>query len=273
MISQSTLQVFDNTVKRFIAAEAKVIQSWQGYCGCSVPGLQLKCQSCPYFMEFIQSIQTELSTEPEKVFANILPPEISPPYPDDVRQRCVQMYARGYTLPQIVDLTGVKNYRVLRRWMKEEGLMNHTAVDFEEEKQACIDLYLEGMTPVEIEAKMGISADRIRNWVYNAGVARPKNSYSEEQKQLAVLMYSQAKPYQEIEEATGIPQKTVIKFAHQAGARRRRGRPFSHPPEVKQACLELLRSGKSAVQVEELMGISASTIHNWRKALSQTDDL
>jgi hypothetical protein len=175
----------ESAVKRFEKANNEELKKWKVYCGCSIPGTKIKCHHCPYFLDYLQALQKRLESNPKKVFAIKLVPQLSPPYSSEIREQCVGMFINGYSLRRIQALTGINSLKHIRTWVVEEGLMKKRREYSSQEKQHCVELYLKGMNPVDVEEVTGISADSIRDWVFNAGVARPKNAYSDVQKELA----------------------------------------------------------------------------------------
>lgn len=139
-----------------------------------------------------------------------------------------------------------------------------------------MNLYVEGMSPRQIENQTGISADLIRDWTRQAGVSRPRTSYSDEQKQQALALYQEGRDVKEIEALTGVSAKSVHLMAKKANLYRPRrykgGQPRLHSPEVMQSCQQLLQEGKSPPQIEELLGVSADTVRRWKKEWEQTAD-
>ncbi len=265
----------ENAVKRFEEANSSELKKWKGYCGCSIPGREIKCHHCPYFLEYLQTLQKNLESNSEKNFAIKLVPNLSPPYSSEIREQCVGMFVNGYSLTKIKALTGVNNLQHIRVWLIEEGLMKKRREYSTQEKEHCIELYLEGMTPVEVEEVTLIPADFISEWVGDAGASRPKTSYSDTQKELALSMYHEGKSYAEIEEATGISKEMVHHYTRKAKVRRKHkkkgGRPSTYSEEFKQTCLSLLEEGKTTSQVEELMGVSRGTVRKWQKKAKGTN--
>lgn len=276
MIQKIVQTCLKNAVERFEVANAEVMKTWKGYCGCLTPGLDIKCLHCPYLSEYIQFLQKQIDSTPEKVFAQKLPPEVSAPYSDKVRHQCVDMYRNGYSIEKIKELTGVNNFRHIRRWLNEEGLLRTKGEYSKEDKERCIQLYIQGKTPTEIEEIMGISGGEIMNLVFKSGVSRPKNHYSESQRKLALSMYEEGESFAKIEDATGISHAMVTKYACQAKVYRKKharsGRHSPYSDEFKQKCLNLLKEGKSPPQVEEIMGVSADTVRQWRKIAQKNDE-
>lgn len=267
MVSQSTVNLIQASGKRYLKAHNALTNSWQGRCGCQSPGLKLKCQTCPYFIEYIELLQLKVETlSPQPGFAVVLPPKLAPPYSEAIKQRCLQMYFLGYSIGQIQKLTGINSFGTLRRWFREAGLYKKAEEYSKEQKQESLSLYRQGKTPLEIEEITRVSGDVIRAWVSHAGIARPKNHYSLEQQQQAIALYAQGIAYSEIQTVTGVPPSMVRKFASQAKvSRKRKGKAPTYTPEFKQHCLDLLAKGKKPVQIEELLGVSADTVRRWLK--------
>jgi transposase-like protein len=269
MSSRLTLNIFEQAASRFTAAEAEVLQDWHSPCNCQSPGEYPNCQNCPYFKELVELIQAKLHPTPAEVFPIILPPEIKPPYHEEVKQQCLDLHERGYPLEKIQGLTGVTNRKTLRRWIRETGGLKTGTEYSPEEKQRCLNLYADGMTPQQIEDTTGVSADVIGDWARQAGVFKARTSYSDEQKQQVQALYKEERTLSEIEALTGVRAASARSMAKRANLHRARryggGRPVGHPPEVKQSCQKLLQEGKSPPQIEELLGVSADTVRRWKK--------
>ncbi|MBD0344438.1 MAG: helix-turn-helix domain-containing protein [Coleofasciculus sp. C3-bin4] len=276
MTSQLTLNIFEQAANRFTAAVAEVFKDWQLPCNCQSPGEKPNCQNCPYFKELVELIQAKLHPAPAQVFPIILPPEIKPPYHEEVKQQCLDLHKRGYPLEKIQRLTGVTNRQTLRRWIRQAGQLQEASSYSMAERQRCVNLYVEGMSPSQIEFLTGVPADLIRRWTGQAGVSRPRTSYSDEQKQQALALYKEGRDVKEIEALTGVYAQSVRSMAKRANLYRPRryrgGRPPVHSPQVKQSCHKLLQEGKSPPQIEELLGVSADTIRKWKKEWEQTAD-
>lgn len=269
MSSQLTLNIFEQAASRFTAALAEVLKDWHSSCNCPAPGERPDCQNCPYFKELVELIQAKLHPTPAEVFPVMLPPEIKPPYQEEVKQQCLDLHERGYPLEKIQRLTGVANRKTLRRWIRERGGLKTGAEYSPEEKQRYLNLYADGMSPQQIEDLTGVSADLVTDWVKMAGVAKSRRCYSDEQKQRVLSLYLEERELKEIEVLTGVRAASARSIAKRADLHRARryrgGRPPGHPPEVKQSCQKLLQEGKSPPQIEELLGVSADTVRRWRK--------
>ena len=266
MADSSTINRVKNAGERYIEASESVMSSWRNHCGCKVPGLKQKCQTCPYFIEHIQLLQRRIDPNAEANLAVLLPSELSPPYSEEFQRRCLSMFQFGYGVIQIKELTGVNSLTTLRRWLEREGLYKKALEYSQKEKQQCLDLYKEGKTPLEIEEITRISGNVIRHWVSAAGISRSKNHYTQEQQQQAVVMYAKNIPYAEIEAATGVPPSMIKMFAHQAKAKRKRkGKAATYSMEFKQECFDLLAEGLKPSQVAELKGVAADTVRKWHK--------
>lgn len=266
MSSQLTINQVQNAIERYSIVENSLTSSWKDHCGCPKPGHKIHCQQCPFFREYIQKLQQELDPSLSMDLAKFPPPSVSPPYSEEFKQRCLDMFDNGYSIQEIKDLTGVNSFGVLRGWFSEAGFYKKAQDYSSEQKQQCLDLYLAGKTPLEIESVTRISGHVIRHWVSAKGIARSKNHYSQEQQKLAVLMYSENRPYSEIEAQTGMPQSMVKKFAFLAKAsRKRKGKAKTYPEDFRQQCLDLLAQGQSPAQIEEALGVSADTVRKWLK--------
>ena len=266
MVSQSTIDRVKNSGERYFNTLESVISQWHNHCGCLEPGLEAKCQTCPYFIEHIQQLQSIIDPDAKADLAVLLPPELSPPYSSEFKRICLEMFGFGYGVSRIKELTGINSLTTLRRWLEQSGLYKKAEEYSFDQKQECLDLYQEGKTPLEIEEITRISGNVIRHWVSKAGIARPKNHYTPEQQQQAVLMYSMNIPYLEIEAATGVPRSMIRKFARKAKAsRKRKGKAATYSKEFKQQCFDLLAQGLKPSQVGEQLGVAADTVRKWHK--------
>lgn len=274
MSSQLTLKIVEQAASRLAPAEAEVNKNWHSPCHCPEPGEHPDCQNCPYFRELVELIQAKLHPTPAEVFPILLPPEIKPPYPLALKQQCLDMHQRGYSLEKIQRLTGVANRKTLRAWIRQNGSLKTGTQYSSEEKQHCLKLYADGITPQQIEDATGVPTDVIGRWTREAGVSKQHTRYSAEQKQQALELYKQERELQEIEALTGVHPASVQSMAHRANLHRPRryrgGRPPKHPPQVKQLCQKLLQEGKSPPQIEELLCVSADTVRRWKKEWEQT---
>jgi transposase-like protein len=216
-------------------------------------------------------IQSIIDPDSKRGMTKISPPQLSLPYSEEVKQRCVSMFKLGYSLTQIKEFTGVESVVELRHWLKDSGIYKSAKNYSQEQKQQCLDLYLSGKTPLEIENKMKISGFVISTWIHSSGIpTKPKKAYySDEQEKLAISMYVEGKSYSRINSATGIPPHRVNELAKQKKVKRKRqpkaGRPAVYSEEVKQTCLDLLAESKTPMQIEQLMGVSAGQIRLWQK--------
>ncbi|MBD0264261.1 MAG: hypothetical protein ICV78_16480 [Tolypothrix sp. Co-bin9] len=269
MVSKRTLNIFDKAVSRFIDVEAECLKNWYAPCKCPIPGQINSCSKCPYFKDFVQQIQNKLHQSPREVFPAILPPEIQPPYSDEIKQQCLEMYTAGYPIEKIKELTGVTNRKTIREWIDTQDYFKEPVLDESELRQYCLNLYAQGMTPKQIEDKIDVSAKQVSHWAKAADISRPRKTYSDSQKQHSLALYQQGYRLKEIENITGVHGELVRTWAKRAKIRRARlpivgGIPI-HSLEVRESCRKLLEQGKNPPQIEELLGISADTIRKWRK--------
>lgn len=272
MVSKSTINQISNTGEKYIKVyNDSVRDSWQNHCGCLEPGLQAKCQTCPFGIEFIQKIQREIDPDSKLGMTKISPPQLSKLYSEEIRQKCVEMFGLGYSLTQIKKFTGVESVVKLRHWLKDAGIYKSAGEYSQKQKQQCLDFYMSGKTPLEIEEEMRISGFVISSWIHSSGLpTKPrKTHYSDEQKKLARSMYVEGESYSKIKSATGIPPHRVEELAKQPKVHRQRepkaGRPPVYSSEFKQTCLDLLAEGKTPLQIEQLMGVNAASIRQWKK--------
>ncbi|MEG4132665.1 hypothetical protein QUA41_27640 [Microcoleus sp. Pol11C1] len=279
--SQSTLTTFQGAADRFLSAEAQVLKTWQGCSHCPDPGLQLRCQKCPYFIELVLEIQKKVQSEPEQKFPRILPLELEQPYSEELLQQCLELYSQDsqkYSLTEIQRLTGITNRKILKDWLNsKKGLIKKSKDYSQAERQPSLALYQEGLTPKEIEEITGVSVELLYEWIRQAGISRGHSKYPQELKKECLFLYIQGSSCKEIATLTGIPTEAVRCWVKEANLEKQPGKrsgPPKYPPEVKQACLELFAQGKSASQIEEKFNISATTIRGWlREAKRLTQDL
>ncbi|MDK3159866.1 transposase [Kamptonema cortianum] len=269
MSSKQVKKCLQDAADRFIKAEKKALQGWDSPCGCPNPGGELKCIDCVYCIELIENIQRKLHPHPESVFPQKVGDPLKHPYSEAVKQQCIKLYKESYSLEQISHLMGVLDRRALKNWLKSEGLLKGDRDYSESEKQHCADLYLAGFSPIQIENQTGISADLISNWMRIRGQTKPRTQYSSEQREQSLSLYQQGSDLSEIEQITGVPQGLVRYWANRAGIERSKrfggGRPRVYPPEIREACRQLLESGASVTQVSQKLGISDATIRQWKK--------
>lgn len=251
-----------NAGQKYQSALTKTLGRWKGYCGCSEPGLEVKCVSCPYFIEFVGQFQDNLPKSEE--YSPIPIPECND-YTDEVMELCLDMFRNGYSIHRISYLLGIGNYKIIRGWIKGANLLPNISDCNEAKKALVLKLYQEGKNPVEVEAETGVDSDSIRNYICKKGVARAKKYYSEEQKNKALEMFQQGCSYDKIEKATTIPPKMVMKYVAKANLPRRKrvGRVSPYSREIKLKCVALRKEGKSYTQIQQLTGISTTTIKNW----------
>src|SRR4028118_1807359 len=267
--SQSTLTTFQEAADRFLSVEAQALKTWQGCSHCSDPGLQLRCQKCPYFIELVLEIQKKLQCDLEQKLPRILPLELEQPYSEEVLQQCLELYSQDsqkYSLTEIQRLTGITNREVLRNWLNSKDLIKKSKDYSQSERQPYLALYQEGLTPKEIEETTGVSVELLYEWIRQAGISRGHSKYPQELKKECLFLYIQGSSCGQIEALTGVPRGMVGDWVKEANLKKepRKGcRPPKYSPEVKQACLELVAQGKSASQIEEKLNISTTTIRVW----------
>ncbi|HEY9297957.1 MAG TPA: hypothetical protein VIQ31_16680, partial [Phormidium sp.] len=164
-MSKLVLDIFQKAVERFVAAEEAVRVDEPLPCGCQSPGSRLECRDCCYCEQLGLLIQNQLHPTPEKVFPERLSlPETSCPYPSEVRQKAVELYAQGYTLAEIRQLTGGMNHNLISQLARQAGLPKRTAQYPEELKQTCLELYSVGKTTMEIQNLTGVPVYIVRVW-------------------------------------------------------------------------------------------------------------
>lgn len=269
MSSQQVKNCLENAAERFTKAEKEALQEWDSPCNCPNPGGELECTDCVYCIELIEIIQKKLHPHPESVFPQKVRDPLKAPYSEAVKQQCIKLYKESYSLERISHLIGVLDRGALNNWLKSEGLFKGDRDYSESEKQHCADLYLAGFSPIQIENQTGISADLISNWMRIRGKTKPRTQYSSEQREQSLALYRNGSDLSEIEQTTGVPQGLVRYWAYRARIERSKrfggGRPRVHPPEIREACRQLLASGASVTQVSQKLGISSATIRQWQK--------
>lgn len=260
---------------QYLKVKAESIKTWRSPCHCINPGAQEACSQCPAFRALVQQIQIQLNSEGLDSIPALLPPELPQNDTETLQQHCRELYSCGYSLEQIQWMTGITNYRKMRRWLRAMGLMGGTTgKEYPVEmKETCLQLYQAGAVPRQIEAQLGIPADVIIYWVGNAGLSRPKRHYTEAERQRCIELYQQGNSCETVESMTGVSTSAVKKWIKEAGIKRERifggGRPKTFSLEFRQQCMQLLLEGKTSTQVGMMMGVSADTIRRWRKSSSQ----
>ncbi|NEQ21077.1 MAG: hypothetical protein F6K28_17995 [Microcoleus sp. SIO2G3] len=258
-MSKLTLSRFNSSALRFEEAEAQVRQAWNSACNCPSPGERIECWNCPYYKHLGKLTQQKLHRTPEKVFAEIPPPEPLDPYSIEVKEQCCQMYRQGYSAEDIQKLVGVPSRRVLRGWLREVGLPSRSAQYPEPIKQRCLEMYAQRCSPREIENETGVPADTVTDWAMHAGISR-KRKYSDETQQSCLDLYQQGHTSDEIHQLTGIPAATIRMWVWKVGVSRGQKR-FSEAD--KQKCQALYEQGKSPREIETLTSIPGATIGSW----------
>lgn len=272
MSSKSIANLIQNKGQQYLQTYKGLTAShWQNHCVCESPGLQSKCLTCPFNVEFVQILQQKLDPTGQLGMAQIFPTQQAAPYSEEIKQRCLKMFQLGYSLRQIQKFTGIKSIGTLRYWLRESGIYKSAGEYSQEQKQQCLDLYLKGKTPLEIEEETKISKLIISIWIHSSGIpTRPqKTQYSDEQTQLAIEMYVDGKSYSQIKALTGVSPYRVQRLAVEQKIERKKkpkvGRPPVYSPETKQQCFDLLAQGLSLGQIEELTGVSTGSIQQWHK--------
>jgi len=276
MHSTLTLALLQQAADRYLQVRDEILPSWNPLCQCPSPGQSRQCQQCPDFRGFILRLQQRLAhLEPgeEQSLPLCLTPVQELPYSDEMKQQAIWLYKQRFSVLEIQRLTGVSNKRFLRAWLYEAGLLRKQGDYSEQEREHALALYKTGLTPQQVEAKTGISADAVGHWATERGVSRAKANYSVEQRQRSLELYQEGKTLAEIAAETHVHGPTVCAWAKAMGLerpRKKRGRPKVHSDEVQQRCVDsILKGGKTVVQVEAETGISASTLRNWLRAVQR----
>lgn len=268
MSSSLTLAVLQQAADRYLQAKEDVAAGWHSPCQCSTPNSR-QCQQCPYFKGFIQRLQQRIVSLQHLDNHSFPLCPVTPsksPYSDEIQQQVIWLYKQSFTLLEIQRLTGVTSKKTLRIWLYDAGLLRKQSGYSKEEQENALVLYETGLTPQQVEEKTGISADAVAKWASDKGISRAKVSYSSEQRQRSLELYQQGKSLAEITAETQVYGPTVRAWAKAKGIcpRRKRGRPKVHSDQIQQHCLEqILKNGKTVVQIELETGISCSTLRNW----------
>ena len=255
--------LFREAVERFSIVESGVLPQWLSTCDCPEPGMQSKCCSCPYYKKLGQLLQQQIDPVGELGLATIRPIKHLNPYADAVKQQCMEMYQLGYSVDEIQELHGIPQRRILRSWLRTSGLPGRSVKYSKDEKQVCIQLYLDGWTPQEIEDQTNIAADTITDWVCTAGVAR-KTRYPAEIKQQSLELYQEGKTIAQAAQMTGVNPITLSSWVAAAGLG---GKQKRYSKGMIDKCLRLYREGTSPKEISTLTKVKRVTIQSWiRKA-------
>lgn len=254
-----TLEQFIQAAQRYTTAKTEVLKDWQYPCQCASLGQSLECRDCLYYKKLGLKIQHELSEGKEKDFAVILPPELTHPYSDKVKQQAQEMFQAGYDFSEIKNLAGITDGRLLRKWLREVGLAGRSARYPSSVKEKAIAMYKDGYTPSQIQEAIGVLADTITDWIYTLNVAR-KPRHSPEKKQLCLDLYKEGKSASEIHQITKVPLATVKNWIFKAKIAREQKR---YSEDEKRYCIALYESGKSSNEVAAITGIKGATIRSW----------
>lgn len=265
---KSTIDVFREAAEQFSRIELAVQSRWRSACDCPTPGVDTKCQTCPYYKELGLLVQQQIDPSSEQGLAEILPVHHTDPYTDAVKAKCIEMYAVGYSIQEIQKLNGIPLRRTLRKWLREGGLSSRSAKYSKDEKQACIQLYIDGWEPKDIENETGVPADTITDWVYNAGVSRIKK-YSDEFKQQCLELYKAGKSSTQVAQEMQVNPGTLRIWIAKANIRKR---PKNYSKEKIDKCLRLYREGMSPNEISRLTGVLAVTIRSWIRKAGLNDE-
>lgn len=255
---------YQKATDKYLSAYSKAKSNWHSDCGCSEPGLKPQCHQCPYFVDFVEKMQQNLPPGEEY-------PLISPRVIDSEEVRSsyyVPMYRNGYSIPRIAELLGMKSSNNIRRTIKNAGLLKTIDNATNSEKELVRQLYLKGISPMNIEVETGINVESIRDYVVKVGISRPKKNYSEQQKQEAIEMWLRGCSDKEIEQKFGITGYQVREYAKERGIKRTQnfsGRPSKYSDEIKQQCLRLRDDGKTYIDIQHITGVSSTRVSTWDK--------
>ena len=271
-MTDALIKNVQDSAEQFLAVKADVLQSWRSPCSCENPGTESKCLNCPWYRAFVRQLQLQLSGDEKDLIPALLPPLIAQPHSEEVRRQCIELYSYGYSLQDIQWITGLRNLRDIRKWLRQTGQIEKGRKYSSQDKQACFALYQQGVKPKYIEEQTGIPADLITKWFGHLGLSHPKRQYTETEKQTCIELYLQGNSVETVAEMTGIPRKAIYAWKKKAGVTRPRifrgGRSPVYSQEFKQNCMELLRQGKTPTEVARTMDIPADTVRQWQKKLS-----
>lgn len=260
-----------NAHQKYEEAVVKVQDSWQAFCGCREPGLEVKCHCCPYCLEWLRKLHAELDREQE--YPHVLSPVRAEAL--SLSHLCLEMYANGYGVRQMQELLGIENGQQIRKILLEAGLLKKIGQCSLQERNRILQLHQEGKTHEEIETIMGVSALHINTFLNHQGIHLNNHAVSAQIREMALSMYREGQSYGQIKKKTGLSNHKVQKLAQQAGLGKKKcqkgGGQAIYDQEFKAQCLRLLAEGKTATQIEELLGVSASMIRLWRKEALEKD--
>ncbi|MBD1863042.1 MULTISPECIES: transposase [Trichocoleus] len=254
-----TSDLFREAAERFAVIEPGLLTHWPSKCKCPEPGIRFECQTCPYYKKLGQLVQQQIDPVGELGLATIRPVKHADPYTDQVKQQCIAMYQLGYSVNEIQELNGIPLRRTLRNWLRTSGLPGRSADFSEKEKQICIQLYLDGWTPREIEDQTDVSADTITDLVHAEGIAR-ETRYPEAVKQQSLELYKEGKTAAQVAEITGVHPVTIYSWIAEAGLG---GKQKRYSKATIDKCLRLYREGKSPKEISALTKVKAGTIRYW----------
>lgn len=263
-MTKFAIDIFAEAADRFAAAQAEVLQEWQPGCGCDAPGLRPACQTCSDCHQLRVLTQMKLSATPETVFPAALPPKYAFPYPPEIRQKALEMYAQGYPLGEIQAETGVGDRHTIRAWARESNMPSRLVNYPAKVRENCLRLYKLGKKPSKIEELTGVPADTIQSWAHDAGITR-NPVYSAETRTHCLSLYQQGNTPKEIEALTGVLSNTIRRWVAVAGISRGSGSPRKHSESVRNQCLLLRQEGKGYREIEVLTGVSETTVRGWVK--------
>lgn len=262
--------------EQFLQVKREVLKDWRSSCQCLNPGNDAKCSTCPSFRALVRQMQEVLASGSGETLPGLHVPELNPPYSEQVQQECIGLFAAGYTLQQIQQLTGVTSLRIMRQWFRGAGLEKKGSEYSAEVRTACLQLHRDGVSRKQIQEQTGVSADIISDWLKQAGIRKPKKTYSDTERQNCINLYLQGNSCKTVEALTGVPKSMVQRWVKESGIQRNRlyrgGHPRLYSIEFRQSCLDLLQQGVTAAQIEERMNVNADTVRQWRReALNQKD--
>jgi transposase-like protein len=273
MSSLRSLQQFQSAVNRFLEAKAKVLATWASPCHCDSLGGFVECQHCPYFKGYVLRLQAHLDVPDRGKLPAVTTSGLKPPYSSEVKQQCLELCRIGFSMGEILHLTGVTNRKTLKRWFYAEGLLPKARHISPEIRQQCLELYADGLSARKIEDRMQVGAELISSWVSQEGIRRPRPNYSEEQRQECLHLYRQGMRVKEIEETTQVNGPSIKRWAKLEGLyrnpRRQRGRPPVYDSAFREECLQLLDEGRTVVQIAIEKGVSNASIRQWKRESEQ----
>jgi transposase-like protein len=134
-------------------------------------------------------------------------PERALHYPEQLKQKCLEMYSDRCTVRQIENETGVPA-DTITDWAYEEKISRKRKYPTEI-RQQCLELYKTGHSSEAIHAMTGVHVITLRAWIADAEIGRVQKRYSEDEKLHCLRLYQRGELPREIEATTGVKQVTI----------------------------------------------------------------